>query len=298
MGGKGDVPEPPGISENLKETLAGFEEALIPADMWVQTPVYKTNPFTGEQYIARYERKPTGLTAGQSRAGRLAEVASREQLRIQKELGPAFQELQRELTERSIRLDPVASRLRTLAVRSIEGQTRVRTKLEQATTLGLDELVRGELPGDVQRSLLEDVRGAQAARGVVASPGAAIEEAARLAGGREAFRASRLGQAGAFLTQSQNLAAPGIGFANVPGVPQLSPPQQFLPTPGAVFSGGIQLSDLSQRAALANAQLDFQRMQAYGQLAGTALGFGALGFGSGGGFAQAGAALLGSEFRG
>lgn len=57
----------------------------------------------------------------------------------------------------------------------------------------------GQLPADVSARIAESVRAGQAARGVVTSPGAVAQEAAALAGGAEAFRSNRIGQAMSFL---------------------------------------------------------------------------------------------------
>lgn len=65
----------------------------------------------------------------------------------------------------------------------------------QAVQSGMEGVARGDIPDDFRRTLTEDIRKAQAGRGILDSDVAAIEEAVRLSGGREAVRAQRLAEA-------------------------------------------------------------------------------------------------------
>ena len=72
---------------------------------------------------------------------------------------------------------------------------------------GLRGIENGGIPDDLRRSITENLRSAQASRGILDSNTAAIEEVVRLAGGQEAIRAQRLGEAQNYFGQVTNNVA-------------------------------------------------------------------------------------------
>lgn len=97
-----------------------------------------------------------------------------------------------------------------------DGKSRLETDMSKTldATLGSNAALRGyyenvlagvsgdagSLPADFQENILRDVRGSQAARGVLDSDTSGIQEAVALMGGREQIRAQRLNQANQLLT--------------------------------------------------------------------------------------------------
>ena len=144
--------------------------------------------------------------------GRLGDVGQRlagDELDLTKQFGGQFQDLAQQLFQRGISNDPTSKALQELGLRQTE-----------LATQGLDGLENGGLPSDVRQNILNDVRGRSASQGFLENDNQAVVEAARLAGGREQFRAARLGQAQSILSgvgQSSTLNLPGQrGFSADP----------------------------------------------------------------------------------
>lgn len=168
------------------------------------------------------------------------------ELQLQQQFGARFQEQQ----QAAIQRDPILSRLSQTAQR------------------GLDSILSGiasgnNLPSDVRQNLLQEIRGSQAARGVLESPRAGLEEAVRLSGGREAFRAARLAQAAPFISAGLNLGSQGRDFSVL---------GQFAPGPSEMLQGNLQSRNLAFQSASMNANLGAQADAARGQLIGTGIG--------------------------
>src|SRR6185503_11446835 len=66
-----------------------------------------------------------------------------------------------------------------------------------------ESLGRGEIPADFRRTLTEELRSSQAARGTLEGGTPGLEEAIRLMGGQEAIRASRLSEVTNYLSGVQ-----------------------------------------------------------------------------------------------
>lgn len=170
----------------------------------------------------------------------------RSELELSRKFGGALAEQQREL----IAQDPILSRL------------------SQGAQKGLDRIfgglgTAGRLPGDIRSNLTSEIRGSLASRGILESPSGALEEAVRLAGGREAFRAQRIAQAAPFISAGLNLGQQPRNF---------SPLGQFAPSASGLFQGQLQSRQISAGVAAQNAQLKAQGQQGLGQLLGAGLG--------------------------
>jgi hypothetical protein len=105
-------------------------------------------------------------------------------------------------------------------------------KLEQNALAGLNAGGDG-LPDDFRRTLTEDVRSSQASRGLVDSDTSAIQEAARLMGGSEQIRSSRLQEVQGYLSGVTNQA---LGY--------------LLPNMSTLYGGELQRSMAGANAAL------------------------------------------------
>lgn len=105
-------------------------------------------------------------------------------------------------------------------------------KVMQGSLAGMAEGGDG-LPADFRRTLTEDVRSSQAARGLVESDTSAVEEAARLMGGSEQIRSRRLSEATDYLSGVQKYA---LGF--------------MLPNMSQLYGGELQRAMQGSNAAL------------------------------------------------
>lgn len=96
----------------------------------------------------------------------------------------------------------------------MEGADPILASYRQTVMSGLEDMQDG-LPADFRRSLTEEVRSSQAARGIIDSDTAAIEEASRLMGGSEFIRATRLAEVQNYLSGvtsiGVNALMPSIG---------------------------------------------------------------------------------------
>lgn len=79
---------------------------------------------------------------------------------------------------------------------------------------GMAGLETGGIPNDFRRSITENIRQAQASRGILDSDTAAIEEAVRLMGGQEAIRGQRINEINQYFG---NILGPGIN-ASMPSL--------------------------------------------------------------------------------
>lgn len=211
------------------------------------------------------------------------------ELRLAERFGPRFEDVRSRIAEQRIENDP---RLRQLDRISARGLGTIFQGLQ-----GLNE--PGALPSDVRANLQESVRGAQAARGVLDSSAGAVQEAARLAGGTEAFRASRISQALPFISAGTQIRqAPQRSFGVV---------GQFAPGPAQLLGAQLQSQQIGQQAEFADTQLALQADQARAELiksgillAGSVATGGALGaagaVGFGGGFGSGALTGLGAAF--
>jgi hypothetical protein len=105
-------------------------------------------------------------------------------------------------------------------------------QLEQSALAGLNAGGDG-LPDDFRRTLTEDVRSSQASRGLVDSDTSAIQEAARLMGGSEQIRSSRLNEVQNYLSGVTNQA---LGY--------------LLPNMNTAYQGELQRAVAGSNAAL------------------------------------------------
>lgn len=110
---------------------------------------------------------------------------------------------------------------------------------------GIEGLDSG-LPEDVRRGVLENVRSTSAARGIIDSPGAALQEAAQLGLSTERFRQQRMGQLGQFIGMSQG----GLQSLVSPG-------------PQGLLSAGLERQAIAVGARGQSAQLGLQRELGY-----------------------------------
>lgn len=146
------------------------------------------------------------------------------------------------------------------------------SRLSKGAQQGLDKIfgglgTAGRLPDDLRQNFTQEIRRSFASRGIMDSPNAALGEAVRLAGGREAFRAQRIAQAAPFISAGLSLgSAPARSF---------NPFQSFLPGPEALFGGQLQSRGIAAGVAGQNAQLRAQSQAATGQLLGSVIGAGA-----------------------
>ncbi len=110
-----------------------------------------------------------------------------------------------------------------------------------------------ELPADMQNNILRDVRGSQAARGVLESDTSGIQEAVALLGGREQLRSRRLAQANQLLTS-------GV-------VPSM---RDFLPSATEMMSAQLSSQQLRLQRQLGGGQIGVGQLGGYGNLLGGA----------------------------
>jgi hypothetical protein len=110
-------------------------------------------------------------------------------------------------------------------------------QLEQNALKGLNAGGDG-LPDDFRRTLTEDVRSSQAARGLVDSDTSAIQESARLIGGSEQIRSSRLNEVQGYLSGVTNQA---LGY--------------LLPNMSTLYQGELQRSIAGSNAALGSSKV-------------------------------------------
>lgn len=207
---------------------------------------------TFQALFRQFERVLEPQDGGPSRASRLAEQIAQDEIGLTSRFGREFLDLEQQLTERAIQGDPLARAQREGAL-----------QLTGAATQGLQDILSGELPADVRRTIEQDLRASQAARGVLDSGTAGVEEAARLAGGREFFRAQRLGQAAGIL-------GGGLGLMNLPPIRARTPAgfnQLGIPTGGVLPA----LTGLGQAAGAQRTSLQNQFVSGGFDLANTAL---------------------------
>lgn len=224
---KGVRPDRP--SQDLMGLFAAMEKLFLPQEA-----------FKGGEAI---------LGEGESRLTNFLDAFNQQELESIQTWGKPFIKLQQQLREESIQGDPLAKAQRDAAL----GTT---NQLFSTISGGLEGWEKGELPADVERNIMESVRGSGAARGLLESPTEAVNESVRLFGGRDALRSNRIGQAMAFLGGSG-----GQGFSNVPsgggfGISSVFDPGAFL---SAGFNQQRQLSygAAGQDAATKNARQDF-----------------------------------------
>lgn len=99
---------------------------------------------------------------------------------------------------------------------SLEAADPILASYRSVVESGLEGLEDG-LPADFRRTLTQEVRASQASRGIIDSDMAAIEESARLIGGSELIRATRLQEAQNYLSGVTNLGVAAL----VPGAAQM-----------------------------------------------------------------------------
>lgn len=191
----------PSTGPAFDEFFRNFENVLLNQERRDQNVDKVFNPETG-----RFED-----TGPFSRAGGIVRGLAEEELALTRRFAPQFIRTEQRLNEQAIQGDPLARRLRGTALSTLRGVDDL-----------LEGVFSGDLPDDVRRSITEDVRGAQSARGILESGVGAVEEASRLAGGRERFRSARIQQVAGLLS---GVAGPGLSLLNVPSIRRFSPTQ-------------------------------------------------------------------------
>jgi hypothetical protein len=249
MGGGGGKRKGLGGNPQLQNLLGGLEAWSLPMEDLFRK---------GKGYRSRE------LAPGESRAGRLQESMLQQTLSLTEQFGPLFQDMALEMQQR----DPLLRQARELGLESLEEQRRVLGQQADIISGGLEGLEEGGLPDDVRKYVLEEARAIGGSRGLLESPSSALFETTSLVKQRENLRSIRLGQADAFLSGAQGLAAPGLSLGQ--GGQFFGP---MMPGMNQVVSAGLP-GLIASHAAHRGRSAAGQQMvgQGLGQLGGMAIG--------------------------